>query len=312
MKTPDPLERLTSGGTFSFRRLEITGIDNGPVFRVNDPKMVREETCLFHRDVPSGDAYVKRLGNRVADAVARRVPLPVVRFADGEYAFYHLDLACNGLYQQAESRAAIREALPMHARAMRELAESGCVAPLVFPGNVEEPARGWRAFLKRRRPRPSATTFLRWLEETGTPLTGENYVPFYTVYAYFSSAAFARLMDGRRLAILNSDSDGAACARWFEGHGSRPEVNLVEIPNSYVATRWDDMREDVLGRVPPGMDLLLVGAGIGALPVCVDAARRFGVPAVDAGHVLNMMNDRVDKSNGARLYTLWTGGRKQI
>jgi hypothetical protein len=34
-------------------------------------------------------------------------------------------------------------------------------------------------------------------------------------------------------------------------------------------------------------------------------AKRFSIPAIDAGHVLNMMNDRVDKSNGARLYTLW-------
>lgn len=305
MKTPDPIERLTSGGTFSFRRLDISGIDNDPVFRVNDPKMVREETCLFHRDVHSGNDYVKRIGDRVAEAVAHRKPLPVVRFADGEYAFYHFDLACNGLYQQAESQSAIRESLPMHAAALRELARTGFLAPLVFPGNIEEPATGWKALFKHWRRRPSATTFLRYLEETGIPLTGENYVPFYAVYAYFSSAAFAHLMDGRRLAILNSDSDGAACARWFEGHGSRPRIELVDIPNSYVATRWNDMKEDVLGRVSAGADLLLVGAGIGALPVCVDAALRFGVPAVDAGHVLNMMNDRVDKSNGARLYTLW-------
>jgi hypothetical protein len=305
VKTPDPIERLTSGGAFSFRRLDISGIDNDPVFRVNDPKMVREETSLFHRDVPSGNDYVKRLGDRVAGAVSRREPLPVVRFADGEYAFYHFDLACNGLYQQAESQSAIHKALPMHAEALRELARTGFLAPLVFPGNIEEPATGWKALFKHWRRRPSASTFLRYLEETGIPLTGENYIPFYAVYAYFSSAAFARLMDGRTLAILNSDSDGAACTRWFEGHGSRPQIELVDIPNSYIATRWNDMKEDVLGRVPTGVDLLLVGAGIGALPVCVDAARRFGVPAVDAGHVLNMMNDRVDKSNGARLYTLW-------
>jgi hypothetical protein len=303
VRAPDPIERLTTGGTFAFRRLDIAGIDNEPVFRVNDPKMVREETCLFHRDVPSGDAYVKLLGDWVAGALARHEPLPVVRFADGEYAFYHTDLACNGLYRQAESKSAIREALPLHAQALRELARSGLIAPLVFPGNVEEAASGWRALF--RRPRPSATTFLRWVEESGVSLTGENYVPFYAVYAWFSSAAFARLMDGRRLAILNSDSDGTACARWFETRGSRPEIRLVDIPSSYVATRWNDMKEEVLGRVPDGTDLLLVGAGIGALPVCVDAARRFGVPAVDAGHVLNMMNDRVDKSNGARLFTIW-------
>ena len=36
MKAPDPIQKLTSGGKFSFRRLEIAGIDNEPVFRVNE------------------------------------------------------------------------------------------------------------------------------------------------------------------------------------------------------------------------------------------------------------------------------------
>ncbi len=175
MKTPDPIERLTSGGAFSFRKLDITGIDNDPVFRVNDPKMVREEICLFHRDVPSGNDYVKRIGDRVAGAMNRREPLPVVRFADGEYAFYHFDLACNGLYKQAESRASIRDSLPLHAEALRERARTGLLAPLVFPGNIEETAAGWKALFKRRR--PSATTFLRYLHETGIPLTGDKLCP---------------------------------------------------------------------------------------------------------------------------------------
>jgi hypothetical protein len=43
---------------------------------------------------------------------------------------------------------------------------------------------------------------------------------------------------------------------------------------------------------------------VGALLVCADVARTFSIPAIDAGHILNMMNDRVGKSNGARLYTL--------
>jgi hypothetical protein len=78
----------------------------------------------------------------------------------------------------------------------------------------------------------------------------------------------------------------------------------VDIPAEYVATRWESLREKILKQIPTDTDLCLVGAGIGSLPVCIDVARRFSIPAVDAGHVLNMMNNRVDKSNGARLYTI--------
>jgi hypothetical protein len=37
--------------------------------------------------------------------------------------------------------------------------------------------------------------------------------------------------------------------------------------------------------------------------VCADIGRRFSIPALDAGHALNMMNDMEKKSDGARLYT---------
>jgi hypothetical protein len=60
----------------------------------------------------------------------------------------------------------------------------------------------------------------------------------------------------------------------------------------------------ILNKIPAGTDLCIVGAGVGALLICKDVAERSSIPAIDAGHVLNMMNDRVDKSNGARLYTL--------
>jgi hypothetical protein len=78
----------------------------------------------------------------------------------------------------------------------------------------------------------------------------------------------------------------------------------VEIPAEYVATRWEKIKKELLEKISPDTDLCLAGAGVGALLVCADVARAFSIPAIDAGHVLNMMNGRVDKSNGARLYTL--------
>jgi hypothetical protein len=87
-------------------------------------------------------------------------------------------------------------------------------------------------------------------------------------------------------------------------YDSRPEITFVNIPAEYVATRWDDAKEQILKRIPRETDLCLAGAGVGALLIVHDAAQSLSIPAMDAGHVLNLMNDRADKSNGVRLYTL--------
>ena len=136
---PEPyLDRLIAGGTFRFRRLDIAGIDNEPVFKLNVPEMVEQETCLFHRDVSSGNQYLEILHATVQKAMAEKAAMPIVRFADGEYAFYRHSLDCNGLYRQAENGAAIRKAMPAHIEAMRALARRGRIAPLVFPGNTRK------------------------------------------------------------------------------------------------------------------------------------------------------------------------------
>ena len=300
------LEQLLSGGEFRFARLAFPDMDNTPVIRVNVAGIVSQEISLFHRSVADGTAYLERLHGLVAGGMAERRPLPVVRFADGEYAFYQSTLGCNGLYRQAESLEAIREAMPLHSDALRRLAQAGQLAPLIFPGNDGGGERkGLLSFLRRSSPDPSSATFLNFLRDNGITLSGDNYLPFYVVYAYLTSATFARLVDGRRLAILNSDFDEAACRAWFARFSSRPELSFTKIPAEYIATRWEKMREDILARIPSDADLCLVGAGVGALPLCVDVAERLSIPVLDAGHVLNMMNARQDKSKGLRLYTLW-------
>jgi len=291
------------GGDFHFQRLVIDGVNNGDVLAANKPEMANEETCLFHRSATDGNAYLQKLQNRFQQSLANRLPLPVVRFADGEYAFYALSLDCNGLYRQAESTAAIKSALPLHIEALKILSQAGLLAPLIFPGNIDQPAKGFMSLLRRFKKRPSASTFLRFLRNSDIPLTGDNYLPFYVVYAWLSSAAFARLMDGKKICLIGSEFDQEACRCWFDRFESHPEIVFAEIPAEYVATRWSTMKDRLLAEIPAKTDLCLVGAGIGALPVCVDTAAAFSIPVIDAGHVFNMMNDRVDKSNGARLYT---------
>ena len=291
---------------FRFQKLVVTGIDNEPVLRVNHPDMAGEETCLFHDKVPDGDAYVNRLQERVEAALAEHRPLPVVRFADGEYAFYAGNLDCNGLYRQAESVKHIQEAWPTHAQALQALSRSGLLAPLIFPGNVAaRPSRGLFSFFKRRHPQSSASTFLSFLDRYAIPLNDDHYIPFYIVYAYLTSQRFARSLDSRKVCILTADGNREAVRTWFASFDSRPDLVFVELPAEYVATQWATQRETVLPKIPADTHFCLVGAGIGALTVCVDVAGQLSIPAIDAGHALNMMNDRVDKSNGARLYTLW-------
>jgi len=299
------LDELTDGGEFGFRTLDLPGIDNEPVIRMNSPEMAEEETCLFHRSVGRGEEYLDRLDGYLTSAIGEHRPAPVVRFADGEYAFYDVTLGCNGLYRQAESVEAIHRAMPLHIDALRMLAAAGKMAPLIFPGNVvRRPKRGILSLL-RHSEEPSAASFLDFLHTNAMALTVGNYVPFYIVYAYLTSGAFAHLADGRRLVVLNSDFDPESFRSWFSRFSSRPEILFVRIPDRYVATQWKTLRDRILGQVPSDTDLCLVGAGVGALPVCVDVARHCSIPAVDAGHVLNMMNGREDKSNGMRLYTLW-------
>lgn len=295
------LKPLCGGDEFHFDHLAIDGIDNTPVFAVNVPEMPQQEICLFQKSVPSGDEYVAQLAQRVEMAMCERQALPVVRFADGEYAFYSGSLQCNGLYRQAESEAAIHAAIPSHLRDIRYLCEHGLLAPLVFPGNVQR-ASGLRALFRKKRGNDTALCFLELLANNGVRL-GANYVPFYCVYAYLSDLRFAGAVDGKTVGVVNSDFNAMSCADWFARAGSRPRLVHVPISDSYVATQWEQMRDEVFSHVPDNPDLFMVGAGIGALQVCVDLARHFSVPALDSGHILNMMNGLESKSTGPRLYT---------
>jgi len=302
---PSPLAKGFGEKGFSFRHLELAGIDNSGVIAVNDPTIAEQEICLFSEGVSSGQEYLDRFHRHIEEASRNRRPFPCARFADGEYAFYAESLECNGLYRQAESVSAIREVLPMHVAALKQLSALGRIAALIFPGNLGGRRSAFKRILHPWKKEPSAASFLEFLNRNGIEFSAGNYLPFYVVYACLSSADFRRSLDGKHVCIVNSDYDEGNCRRWFERAGSRPRLTFVSIAAEYVATRWSSMKEDVLGKVPADADLCLVGAGVGALPVCVDAAVRFSIPAIDAGHVLNMMNGREDKSNGMRLYTIW-------
>jgi hypothetical protein len=299
------LDQLVESGEFAFRRLELKGIDNSAVIKEHGPSMMEEEACLFHRDISCGDEYVERLHAFVCEGWNREMPAPVVRFADGEYAFYAESLHCNGLYAQAESVKAIRKAVPIHVKALKTLKEAGKLAPLIFPGNIERQKKSFLSFFKKAAGGRSAQQFVEFMWDHEITLSKESYIPFYVVYAYLTSQQFLKAVDGKNLCIISSDCDLRLCQEWFARVLSHPKITFVKIPKAYVATQWQRMKDEVFRATPRDVDICLVGAGIGALLVCVDVASEFRVPAIDAGHVLNMMNGREDKSNGARLYTMY-------
>lgn len=297
------LDDLIREGSFRFDHLSIVNIDNEPVARLFSDTVLEQEICLFTNTMKSGDDFCRFLHQRILSSMLNHQPLPVVRFADGEYAFYSYTLGCNGLYKQAQSIAEIKRAMPQHISAMKYLAAEGLFAPLVFPGNSYPRATGLLSF-RQAKEISSGADFLDFLHTHGINLSKDNYVPFYVIYAYLSSAQFAVAMNEKIICILNSEYHPESCRNWFAQFNSHPVLTFVDIPAEYVATRWEENKKAILNKIPSDTDLCLAGAGVGALLICADVARSFSMPVIDAGHVLNMMNGRVDKSNGARLYTM--------
>jgi hypothetical protein len=304
MKKTSYLDRLISNQTFRFDKLALNGIDNTPIFKVNVPEIIEQEICLFHRDISDGDGCFEILHKFIKSGLSTRRATPVVRFADGEYAFYQNSLHCNGLYQQAESVGSIKKAMSTHIKALKILTESGKIAPLIYPGNIRQKKMKGFSFFRKSKGDNSALKFIDFLFNNNIELTNNNYIPFYIVYAYLTSTDFGNLVNGKKICIISSECNIDRCTQWFAKFSSYPDIVFTKIPDSYVATRWGTIKEKILSQIPSNTDLCLVGAGIGSLLVCVDVANRFSIPAIDAGHVLNMMNGREGKSNGPRLYTI--------
>ena len=304
MPTTYYLDHMQGSKEFRFDKLILKDIDNEPVKKYHKSDMTDVEYCLFHFEVSSGDEYLEGLHDYIKKSLKTGNPAPVVRFADGEYAFYAESLQCNGLYQQAESVRAIRDAIPTHIQALKLLDQVGKFAPVIFPGNVQPKKQTLFSFLRKKKGDDSAREFIEFLYKNNIKLTRDNYIPFFVVYAYLTSARFSKLMDGRKLCIVSSECNMESLRQWFNRFYSRPHIVFTQIPESYVATQWQQAKADILANIPSDTDICLVGAGIGSLLVCIDIANEFSIPAIDAGHVLNMMNGREDKSDGPRLYTL--------
>ena len=294
---------ITDGQITIFKKLIITGIDNSRVLSDNNFSQIEEEICAFHDKIETGDEYFTLIDNMVSYAMDAKQPLPIVRFADGEYEFYRLSMRCNGLYRQAESKKAIKKSMPLHVSSFDYVSKHGILAPLICRMNTHSKTLLEKLFKKKNRRNDLALTFLSFLLKNNIDLTASNYIPFYVIYAYLSSNVFSSRLNGKTICILNSDINTNACMEWFSKRGSFPKIVCISIPREYVATQWDGIHDKMSSLIPDEVSCFLVGAGIGSLLVCSDLARTYSVPAIDAGHILNMMNNNVGKSSGHRLFT---------
>lgn len=113
-----------------------------------------------------GDDYFEVLHNFVYETLSTGNVAPVVRFADGEYSFYRNSMHCNGLYQQAESVEVIKKAMPMHLEALRILSQTGILAPVIYPGNVQHEKKALFSFIRKPKRDSSALEFTEFLFAT--------------------------------------------------------------------------------------------------------------------------------------------------
>ena len=103
------LDHLLQSQEFRFDDLVLKGIDNIPVKENHESELFGQEIGLFHQDMSCSDDYLETLHDLICKGLSTKKAAPVVRFADGEYAFYANNLQCNGLYRQAESIEAIKK-----------------------------------------------------------------------------------------------------------------------------------------------------------------------------------------------------------
>lgn len=280
---------------FRLARLNFTTIGHG--IGLNS-EAIDECYALFGNDVASGDEYLLRFFNLVEAAIHNHQELPIVRMADGEFAFYRKSIKVNGLYQQTRGEQDIIQALPYHIACLQRISQIGLLCPITYLYNIS-----WVTLYE-------CATFWDFLESINASLTPSNYLPFYAIYAALTSLTFMTLIDHKDVLIVSDQFVPQALDSWNAQFHVTPNYKFVSIPSQYVSTDWLSYRDSTLAEIRNigNVDLVMVAAGAGAVPVCHDVARELQVPVIDSGHVINLMMNNAARSGGHRLFC-FRGGR---
>jgi hypothetical protein len=247
-----------------------------------------------------GAGWYRRFADDVLAAADQRRFLPVYRMGDGEFSFAlgppeerlplrrlrPRQLARRALNALAGRRGGHRSGSAGYGwevyspRERRALLDA-YVADLRF---VAE--RGWLALALADSPlyAPWIGEILEWLDARGIPLHAGNYQHVYAVYALLHGPDRARLLQGRRVLVVNhADAARQAAIAGALARAGAAETRFVPISRDKAMLERLDLRS-VGGLV----GLALVGAGVGAANV-LRQLEPLGVPALDVGYALDVM-----------------------
>lgn len=135
-----------------------------------------------------------------------------------------------------------------------------------------------------------------WLAQNALPLTFDNYVPFYFVYALLTGPRRGEVLSGKRVLVVHGargdkrarivrslEDEGASSIEWLEISANRSLFDRVD-PTPFIAR----------------CDVVILGAGVGK-PGLLRSLAPLSVPCIDAGYVFEIWADA--SARGQRSYT---------
>ena len=264
--------------------------------KVNIPayEAILETSILIYKSQDSIVNSCERFHQKLCNAVFEKLPFPVVRFADGEYSFYNNSLKCNGLYKQVENHFKLFIYKQLHKKYLIDLSKIGYFAPLINENYILKKYYFGNPLIK----------FLKFLIKNNIILSDKNYFPFYFLYKYLFSELFSNFLSNKKVLLINSSFNEDKAYSYFNNAGAK-NINLkyLQIPEEYASNQMDNILGKIRCLRGENLDIAFIGAGLCALPICVEVSKTLSIPSIDGGHFLNIINSKVESSNGARLFT---------
>jgi hypothetical protein len=127
--------------------------------------------------------------------------------------------------------------------------------------------------------------FGRWIKKTQVPLTLQNYVPFYFVYAAILDGIVESCLKNRKIMVITSLSEqraGAIRHGLIAGFGAK-SISCVNISR-------DRSLYDIIQPFSTDAEICLVAAGVGK-PMILNQLKWFRGPVVDVGFALNVIEN---------------------
>lgn len=127
---------------------------------------------------------------------------------------------------------------------------------------------------------------IRWLRTRGIPFHKNNYVDFYFIYAMLTGPFRHRIYRGRRVLVITSYNNAKKKAI-DKGLKQEGVIDVQFLPISQGRSMYDIID---LSEVKRPIDLILIGAGIGASNILCQL-QSLNTVAIDAGYIIECLVD---------------------